>query len=129
MAGQRSSPGRSVADAAEVGRRIGSSLRLARSFAAITAAVVLVGCGERSLRVESDTRWSGTMEGTGGRVFEGHGNASFPIRGGKVCWRFAKETEEGALRVYAKYPSRLGNDRIGDATTSAPYGVVSGCAP
>lgn len=91
------------------------------------AVFLLAGCEGRTLHVESNTSWTGYIGGDAGSSVEGRGNHSWPLNPGTTCWSFQKETEGGTLRAYASGGGIAAPDRQGDATTTAAYGVVSGC--
>jgi len=99
---------------------------------ALAAAVALImtagGCTSKTLEIESDTNWSGAVGSTGSRTIDGRGNRSFDIDpSGIVCWDFQKQSEAGRLRAYAKIHTLVSADRDGDETTTAAFGVVTGC--
>jgi hypothetical protein len=100
-------------------------------LAAVTLATA--GCGDvlgfavgaGDVHVESNTSWSGHIsygDGTG-ESLQGSGARKISAGVGTVCWTFQKRTEHGSLVVYGK---RQGVTE-GRASTSAAYGVVSGC--
>jgi hypothetical protein len=92
-------------------------------------AIALGACTDRELIVESNTDWSGFIdEEESGYSRDGSGNARFDLDNGRICWTFQKETDAGVLRVYAKTKEIFGTDRQGDASTTAAYGFVTGCA-
>lgn len=91
------------------------------------AAVVLllVGCDKPTLYIESDTGWTGRVNGSGSASeVEGSGNKTYELRSGQTCWNFKKSTEQGTLRAYAKI---RGNRTNGDDRTTQPFGEVNGC--
>ena len=92
--------------------------------------LVLIGCSGKTLHVESDTSWAGTIDRFG--TVDGHGNAQYDIGGltGQVCWQIGKTTSVGTLRAYSDDDTwfGLGSEVDGDATTTAPAGVVQGCS-
>ncbi len=93
----------------------------------ISAAVVLLlaGCSQPDLVVESDTVWTGNVIGSSSTSqVEGSGNKTYQLRSGQTCWNFKKVTEQGNLRAYAKV---RGNRTSGDDRTSAPLGSINGC--
>ena len=96
----------------------------------LIGAFVLIGCTDKTLHVESDTSWAGTIDQFG--PVDGHGNAQYDIGGvtGEVCWKIAKTTTAGTLRAYAddKTWFGLGSEVDGEATTTAPAGEVQGCS-
>jgi hypothetical protein len=101
-----------------------------RAWRAIPAlAVVLTACGGKTLVVESDTAWSGTIDGVG--QVAGRGKATYDLDAmrNESCWTITKTTEAGTLRVYAEQSTffGLGNEVHAETTTSAPKGVASGC--
>ena len=96
----------------------------------LIGAFVLIGCTDKTLHVESDTSWAGTIDRFGGVA--GQGNAQYDLGGvaGQVCWKIAKTTTAGTLRAYAddKTWFGLGTEVDGEATTTAPAGEVQGCS-
>ena len=103
----------------------------------LIGAFVLIGCTDKTLHVESDTSWAGTLGVVWPTVdvpatIHGHGNAQYTLGGlgaGEVCWKIAKTTSAGTLRAYAddKTWFGLGSEVDGEATTTAPAGEVTGC--
>ena len=94
----------------------------------ILATASLAACQSKTLEIESDTQWSGSVGGTSSRTIDGSGNSSVDIDANDtICWDFQKQTQGGRLRVYAKVHSITGNDRDGDETTTAQFGIASGC--
>ncbi len=93
------------------------------------AVVLLAGCTSKTLEIESNTSWSGSVgAAASSHTIQRSGNYSFDIlTGDTYCWVLQKDTRPGSLRVYAKVHSITGVDREGDATTTAEFGVVSGC--
>jgi hypothetical protein len=93
-------------------------------FVALTA-----GCTSRTLEVESNTSWSGSLgPGTSSASIQRSGNYSLDIGNTDTyCWVLQKETRTGSFRVYAKVHTITGVDRQDDETTTADFGVVSGC--
>lgn len=93
-------------------------------------ALALVGCSDKTLHVESDTSWAGTIDRFG--TVDGHGNSQYDLGGvaGQVCWQIAKTTSAGTLRAYSDDATwfGLGTEVDGDATTTAPAGGVQGCS-
>lgn len=81
---------------------------------------------EYVVRVESDTEWTGTVNGLG---VSGYGERSYPITIG--CWFFVKRTSQGLLRSYAMPSGHSSRNRqtpkYGDKATTDPFGSVSGC--
>jgi hypothetical protein len=97
-----------------------------KTFSIALAVVALAGCG-RELHVESDTEWSGAIGGvSSSSSVDGSGNDVFDIEPGD-CWTFQKETRTGSLRAYATSKTIFGEDKTGEAVTSAEFGIVSGC--
>lgn len=89
--------------------------------------LALAGC-KSTVRIESDTSWSGSISaGNTSTSFDGSGDATFDVSGDPVCWSFQKQTERGSLRAYYQTTAVLGPDKAGDATTTAVYGLVGGC--
>lgn len=95
----------------------------------IACAALLVGaCTSKTLEIESNTTWSGAIGGDATSTIDGRGSRSIGIpSSGIYCWDLQKQTQEGSLRVYAKVKTVTSSERDGDATTTAEYGVVSGC--
>jgi hypothetical protein len=107
-----------------------SQMRI-RSAVPLVAAVLLSSCGEQILRIESDTSWTGTIDGSvisGRGSYEGRLPARTPSRG-SVCWRIVKDSDAGTLRAWVEQGTffGLGNVVESEMTTTAPHGVVSGC--
>ena len=99
----------------------------------VCAAVLLLGllgCGDKTLFVESNAPWQGTVDGIGD--VSGTGNKDFDVSevDGEVCWTLKKTTLAGVLRVYVEDNGAFGlsTDIEGLKTTTDPYGEVSGCA-
>ena len=96
----------------------------------LLGALLLCGCSGKTLVVESDTSWAGTIDrfgnvaGTGGREI-GLGGVH-----GEVCWTLIKRTSIGTLRAYARDDTwfGLGSQVDGEAVTTAANGQVQGCA-
>lgn len=90
-----------------------------RQLKAVTALVVLVGlltgCSTK-VKVESNTSWTGAVNGAS---VEGTGNTTYELRGDNKCVVFQKSTTQGFLTIKGDVPT---------TTTTAEYGVVSGCA-
>ena len=91
---------------------------------------LLVGCSDKTLVVQSNTVWSGTVDQFG--AISGRGNGSFDLGStyGQVCWTITKETVVGILRAYSddKTWFGLGSEVDGDQTTTEPNGKVTGCS-
>jgi hypothetical protein len=87
-----------------------------------------MGCGGTTLVVESDTSWSGSVDGFG--PVAGRFKAEYDLgdASGK-CWTVSKATEAGTLRVYSKTSEwfGLGDQVSGESTTTQPMGTVTGC--
>jgi hypothetical protein len=99
----------------------------------VLVALALTGCadvvglatGNATLHIESTAQWSGSIaygDNTSETV-AGNGNRKIELGGGTSCWTIQKRTEAGTLTAYAK---RAGSTD-GRASTSAAYGVISGC--
>lgn len=95
--------------------------------------LVLAGCdSEPWLVLESEGSYAGTVSigshdmqvaSDGGRT------SRFPLEvGERVCWTFRRGKVPGFLRVYVERPSLTAPERVGFAESTAPGGVVSGCA-
>ncbi len=91
---------------------------------------LLAACSSKTLIVESDTAWTGSVDQFG--AVEGRGNAQYDLgnTNGEVCWNFQKTTSLGTLRVYSddKTFFGLGSETDGEQTTNAPSGTVHGCS-
>jgi len=78
------------------------------------------------VRVESDTEWTGLVNGVG---VSGFGERAFPITGG--CWVFTKRTVDGLIRAYAMPANvssrQAGVPKFGDKATTSAFGTVPGC--
>ena len=83
--------------------------------------MVLSGCG-KELIVESDTSWSGSMNGSS---IEGGGNKTYDMDNSS-CATFQKNTERGYLRLKVK--GGILNSILDESSTTARYGVCSVCA-
>ena len=99
-----------------------------RAMIGVGALFLCAACGGTELHVESNTTWSGHINGSSGASYDGSGNEVFKLETGVLtCWSFQKQTPAGSLRVYAVEGGIFGTGKAGDATTTAQYGVVSGC--
>jgi hypothetical protein len=96
--------------------------------------LLLAACGGRTLVVESDTEWSGTLDAYGN--ISGRGTARYELdaRGltgssGQTCWSVTKTTEAGTLHAYVEESTwfGLGNQVSAESVTKVPNGVVGGC--
>ncbi len=102
-----------------------------RSAVPLVAALLLASCGEQILHIESDTSWTGTIDGSlvsGRGAYEGR----LPNRTagrGSVCWSIEKDSDAGTLKAWVEQGTffGLGNVVESEMTTTAPHGVVSGC--
>lgn len=96
----------------------------------VGVALVLSACSGKTLHVESDTSWSGSVDQFG--PIQGHGNAQYDLGDshGRVCWKIDKATSVGVLRAYADDDTwfGLGSEIDGEASTTAPSGSVEGCS-
>jgi hypothetical protein len=102
-----------------------------RSAVPLVAALLLASCGEQILHIESDTSWTGTIDGSpvsGRGSYEGRLPNRTAARG-SVCWRIEKDSDAGTLRAWVEQGTffGLGNVVESEMTTTAPHGVVSGC--
>ena len=101
-----------------------------RRLALWAVVLSLSACSGKTLHVESDTTWSGTVDHFG--PVSGRGNAQYDIGGvtGQICWQIAKTTSAGLLRVYSDDDTwfGLGSEVDGDSSTIAPGGAVEGCS-
>ncbi len=100
-----------------------------RWLAPVVASVFLASCGDTVVRIESDTTWTGTIEGS---PVSGRGDATYTMSAtgaGGGCVTIRKTTEAGTLRVIIEQGTwfDLGNDIQFEATTTEPMGTVSGC--
>lgn len=89
-----------------------------RALIGIALLSFVAGCGHK-IEVQSNTSWTGNVNG--GSV-SGSGTRSYDLKGDNKCFVFQKETEGGSLRV--KFKKGTGDE----PSTTAAYGVVSGCA-
>ena len=103
-------------------------MRVARALPCV-ALFALAACGSRELHVESDTRWTGTIEGMGSVSGSGTRVIDLNRAPSPVCWSIGKTTSAGTLHVYGRQSSFGGTevDIIDEGTTNAPNGVVQGC--
>ena len=100
----------------------------AKRLLLILTIALLAACESKTLEIESNTTWSGAVGGTGSRSIQGSGNQSISITGTDTyCWTLQKETRTGTLRAYAKVHTITGVDNQDDETTTADFGLVSGC--
>jgi hypothetical protein len=92
--------------------------------------VLVAGCSGKTLHVESNTAWAGTVDSFGN--IAGQGNAAFDLGGtyGTVCWTIGKTTSIGVLRAYSDDDTwfGLGSEVDGDQTTTVANGQVKGCS-
>ena len=99
--------------------------RMLKKLTSAAVVLLLAGCSQPDLVVESDTVWTGNVIGSSSTSqVEGSGNKTYQLRSGQTCWNFKKATEQGNLRAYAKV---RGNRTSGDDRTSAPLGSINGC--
>ncbi|MGE5091823.1 MAG: hypothetical protein ACM3OH_06590 [Bacillota bacterium] len=95
----------------------------------IMSTVLIAGCGGRVIHIESDTSWSGTIDGIG--AVSGRGSTTFALDAvsSPVCWTITKLTAAGTLRVYSEASTwfGLGEDIEAEQTTTEPNGDVTGC--
>lgn len=97
-------------------------------FGLLVLALVLVGCDERKLIVESNTGWAGTVDDFG--PISGQGNSTVDVSSATrgFCWTVKKTSSAGMLRVYLDDKSTFGvTSYRGEQTTNEPYGEVKGC--
>ncbi|MGH7497481.1 MAG: hypothetical protein ACREL3_01360 [Gemmatimonadales bacterium] len=101
-----------------------------RSLLLWSAVIVLSACSGKTLHVESDTSWAGAVDQFG--AVQGSGNAQYDLGDthGLICWKIAKATSAGVLRVYSDDDTwfGLGSEIDGEASTTAPSGEVEGCS-
>jgi hypothetical protein len=99
-------------------------------FLAVTAVVLLCACNKTTLVVESDTSWAGSIEGVGQVADRGDARFELPDLKRESCWELRKTSSAGTLRAYAEDDTwfGLGSEIDGEAVTTAPNGVVRGCA-
>ena len=99
------------------------------AFLPIVSTLVIAGCGGRVIHIESDTSWTGTIDGVG--AVAGRGSKSFTLdaTSSPVCWVITKTTAAGTLRVYSEQSTwfGLGEDIEAEQTTTEPNGDVTGC--
>ncbi|MGH7585474.1 MAG: hypothetical protein ACREMH_04440 [Gemmatimonadales bacterium] len=90
----------------------------------------LLGCGDKTLFVESNAPWEGTVDGVGAVTGESNGDFDVSEVDGEVCWTLRKTTMAGVLRAYVEDEGAfgLGTNIEGLETTNEPYGEVTGCA-
>ena len=95
----------------------------------IISTLFIAGCGGRVVHIESDTSWTGTIDGIG--QVSGRGGQTFALDAVStpVCWTITKSTSAGTLRVYSEASTwfGLGEDVEAEQTTTAPNGQVTGC--
>ena len=98
-------------------------------YALLLSLALLTACGAQgTVYVEADTNWSGSIAGVS--YDGGPGQSYIRLKGyGVTCWAVQKQTRAGTLTVYAKIDRGItGTETQGKATTSAAFGVVTGCA-
>jgi len=94
----------------------------------IGLAVLLTGCADRTLVVESDTSWAGSVDKVGQVSGQGGTRIELEPSAGHQCWDLHKTTSAGTLRAYVRDKSNFtGTDTEGDMTTTAPDGHATGC--
>ncbi len=100
------------------------------ALTAIVSTLLLAGCGTRVVHIDSDTTWSGTIDGFGS--VSGRGNKTYTLDAASspVCWTIAKTTGPGTLRVYSEQDTffGLGSEVEAESTTTEANGTVTGCA-
>jgi hypothetical protein len=90
----------------------------------LCAAVLLTGCSDFKVKVESNTSWSGVF---GETVVEGSGNREIDIADdGRACVVVQKNTVGGYLRIRIENPDDTSYQRDWDETHAA-YGSVYQC--
>ncbi len=88
---------------------------------ALGLACGLTGPTHYHLAITSDTSWSGTLGGTtSSSSYDGTGNGSIEYWG-KVCYVLQKQTDVGSLSAAFEETSS------GSSSTTASFGVISGC--
>lgn len=88
---------------------------------ALVLACGLTGPKHYHLTITSDTSWSGSLGGTSNSSsYDGTGNGSIEYWG-EVCYVFQKQTDAGFLSAAFEETSS------GNSSTSASFGVISGC--
>ena len=95
----------------------------------LAAALVLGGCNDKDLVIESNTTWTGRVDRIG--TLSGRGSARYQLDvPGQICWTFTKTSTAGILRVYAEDKTwfGLGTQVDSDDATREPNGQVRGCA-
>ena len=97
---------------------------------ALTAVMVLCACDKTTLVVESDTSWAGSVDGVGQVADRGGARFELPDAKRENCWELRKTSSAGTLRAYAEDETwfGLGSEVDGEAITTAPNGMVTGCA-
>lgn len=81
-----------------------------------------------SLVVESDTRWRGTIIGSGVSREDRSGDYHLRIGNGTVCWELTKMTHAGYLRTYVvSGQSITGPNRRAETTVTDSGATVHGC--
>lgn len=95
----------------------------------LLALALCAACNSKVLVVESNTTWSGTVEGY--VTLSGRDNATIDLDDAPqaFCWTLTKTTSAGTLRAYLKDEDWLGlsTSYLGDATTTEPNGQIGGC--
>jgi hypothetical protein len=100
-----------------------------RTLLALVAVPMFAACNSKTLVIESDTSWSGEVQGY--VTLSGRDNATIDLDNApqNFCWTVAKTTSAGTLRAYLKEEDWLGlsKDYVGDAKTTEPNGEIGGC--
>ena len=90
-----------------------------RLLLAMLLAACLAGCRKHQIEVQSDTRWSGTVNQAS--VY-GEGSCTYELWETAPTFTFSKETEQGYLGV------RFKQGKGDEPETTAPYGTIWGSA-
>lgn len=92
-------------------------------------ALLLASCGGRVVHIESDTTWSGEIDGVG--TVTGRGSKTFALDAttSPACFTITKTADAGTLRVYVEQSTwfGIGEDVLAEQTTTEPGGSVTGC--
>ena len=91
---------------------------------------LLVGGSDKSLIIQSNTTWTGTVDQFGSIAGQGNSSINLGSTYGLVCWTITKGTALGILRAYSddKTWFGLGSEIDGDQTTTQANGQVTGCS-
>lgn len=108
-----------------------------RMIPVVALSLLLTGCGERQLIVESTTFWEGAITKGDGSILEprGFGDTTFVSLGsGRICWQFVVNLslQNSSMRAYMAVPTITGTAERGvdeaKSGNGSLGGEVSGCS-